>query len=154
MNSKRAWMVLLLLVSTIAVAQQTSNQEKQSPQLETAKFSVQDANDVLAKLREGLEAHSQRKFLAVFDADKMDAYVSFQDGLQAFFTHYENFRVNIHSIQVSALDDKGAVIATFQMEATPRNGNPLRREGQLRLELEHSAKGWRIVSLNPRNFFS
>jgi hypothetical protein len=121
---------------------------------DTSVFTQREANDVLGQIRDGLEGHSQRLMLGAFDSDKMDGYLSFEDQIEAFFTHYEGIRVNIRIIQSSVEAGKGVVTASFQMEATPRNGNPLRREGQLRFELEHTKKGWRVVDVSPRSFFS
>ncbi len=121
---------------------------------DTAVFSQREANDVLGQIRDGLEGHSQRLMLGAFDADKMDGYLSFEDQLEAFFERYEGFRVNIRIIQSNIEGGKGIVTATFTMEATPRSGMPTRREGNLRFELEHTKKGWKIVDFNPRGFFS
>src|SRR4051794_16329305 len=56
-------------------------------------FSDQVANNVLNDIRDGLEAHSQRLMLSAFDADKMDGYLTFEDQIQAYFEHYDGFRV-------------------------------------------------------------
>jgi len=120
---------------------------------DTSVFSQREANDVLGQIRDGLEGHSQRLMLGAFDGDNMDGYLSFEDQIEAFFNRYEGFRVNIRIIQSSVEGNKGIVTASFQMEATPRSGNPLRREGQLRFELEHGKKGWKVVDVSPRSFF-
>ncbi len=143
---------LLIAVSVFSVAQQTTN-EKPAPAPESTAFNVGDANAVLAQVREALEGHSPRKFLAIIAADKMGGYVSFRDQMEAFYSRYDNIRVNIRSIQTSSDGDKGIITASFQMETTPRSGNVVRREDQLRIELERTDKGWRIVELNPRSFF-
>jgi hypothetical protein len=62
--------------------------------------------------------------------------------------------VNIRSIRVTAESGKGFITAAFQMEMTPRAGDALRRESQLRIELQRTEKGWRIVEIDPLSFFS
>lgn len=129
-------------------------QTKENAQDAQATLSQRDADDVLGQIRDGLEGHSQRMMLRVFDREKMNGYLAFDDQLEAFFTQYEGIRVNIRIIQSSVEGGKGVVTANFQMEATPRNGSAVRREAQLRFELEHTHQGWRVVDVSPRSFFS
>jgi hypothetical protein len=51
---------------------------------------------------------------------------------------------------------KGVVLVDIQLEEIPRGATspPVRKNGQMRFELERGRKGWKIVDLNPRNFFS
>ncbi|HVJ04304.1 MAG TPA: hypothetical protein VM578_01380 [Candidatus Saccharimonadales bacterium] len=120
-----------------------------------ATFDERAAAQVLGTIRDGLEGHSQRLLLSAFDAEKMDGFLTFQDQIEAYFTRYEGFRVNLRIIQTSVENNRGAILAEFQLENDPRGGGRIsRREGQLRFELERGAKGWKIVDLNPRGFFS
>jgi hypothetical protein len=50
---------------------------------------------------------------------------------------------------------KGIALVEMQMEAEPRQGrgNALRRDEQIRFELERGQKGWKIVDFRPRDFF-
>ena len=134
-------------------AKKNSDDEQAGAQ-DASTFGRREANDVLGQIRDGLEGHSQRLMLRAFDGDKMDGYLSFQDQLDAFFTEYEGIRVNIRIIQTSMEAGKGVVTANIQMEATPRNGSAIRREAQLRFELEHTTEGWRVVNVSPLSFFS
>jgi ketosteroid isomerase-like protein len=85
----------------------------------------------------------------------MDGYQEFEDQIDAYFTRYEGFRVTFRILQISEENDRGVILAEFQTESDPRGGGrSSRREGQLRFELERGAKGWKIVDLNPRGFFS
>lgn len=129
-------------------------QTKENAQDVQATLSQRDVNDVLGQIRDGLEGHSQRMMLRAFDREKMNGYLAFEDQLEAFFTQYEGIRVNIRIIQSSVEGGKGVVTANFQMEATPRNGSAVRREAQLRFELEHTNNGWRVIDVSPRSFFS
>lgn len=128
----------------------------QEDALDTSVFSEGVAGQVLGALRDGLEGHSQRRMLAVFDADKMDGYLTFEDQVQAFFDRYEAFRVHFRIAQTTVEGSRGVVLVDFEMEEIPRGGNqpPLRKNSQVRFEFERGRKGWKIVDFRPRGFFA
>ncbi len=129
--------------------------KEQNDELNTEVFSSAVANDVLGLIRDGLEGHSQRLLLSAFDGDKMDGYLSFEDQIQAMFDRYEGFRVHYRILQQSVENNKGIVLALFEMEELPKNGGPPQRKAQqVRFELERGRKGWRVVDYGPRGFFS
>jgi hypothetical protein len=145
------------LLSFAASKQNASKQNaaKQNSDADTAVFDERAAAQVLSTLRDGLEGHSQRRFLSAFDGEKMDGFLTFQDQIEAYYTRYEGFRVTFRIIQTSEENNRGVILADFQVENEPRGGGRIsRREGQLRFELERGPKGWRIVDFNPRGFFS
>ncbi|MFI5090318.1 MAG: hypothetical protein ACHP7P_09705 [Terriglobales bacterium] len=122
----------------------------------TEVFSTAVANSVLNDLRDGLEGHTQRLMLSAFDADKMDGYLQFEDQIEAFFNKYTSFSVYFRIAQSATEGPKGIVLVDIQLEEIPR-GNaspPIRKNGQMRFELERGKKGWKIVDFSPRNFFS
>lgn len=170
---------LLLLAWEVAPAAQVSSQDpndspgqQQQPQPDqsngktrqkdkkdepsTEVFSTAVANNVLNDLRDGLEGHTPRLLLSTFDADKMDGYLEFEDQIQAFFNRYESFRVYFRIAQSATEGPKGVVLVDIQLEEIPRGATspPVRKNGQVRFELERGRKGWKIVDFNPRNFFS
>ncbi|MGC2322773.1 MAG: hypothetical protein WA463_09105 [Terriglobales bacterium] len=124
--------------------------------LNTEVFSTAVANNVLNDLRDGLEGHTPRLLLSAFDRDKMDGYLEFEDQIQAFFNRYESFRVYFRIVQSSTDGPKGIVLVDIQLEEIPRGATspPVRKNGQMRFELERGKKGWKIVDFNPRTFFS
>lgn len=124
--------------------------------LNTQVFSTAVANNVLNDLRDGLEGHTQRLMLSVFDPDKMDGYLQFEDQVEAFFNRYEAFTVYFRIVQSSTEGPKGIVLVDVQLEEIPRGATapPVRKNGQIRFELERGRKGWKIVDFNPRSFFS
>ena len=128
----------------------------QQDDLTATVFSDAVAQDVLGKLRDGLEGHSQRLMLSAFDDDKMDGYLAFEDQLEAFFNKYEGFTVHFRIAQSTTEGAKGIVLADIQMEEIPRGGAapPVRKQTQMRFELERGRKGWRIVDFRPRGFFA
>ena len=117
-------------------------------------FSDAVANNVLNDVRDGLEGHTQRLMLSAFDQDKMSGYLSFEDQIEAFFQKYSEFRIYFRIVQSSVEGSKGLVLVDCQLEETPRSGTPVRRNSQLRFEMERGKKGWKIVDFNPRGFFS
>jgi hypothetical protein len=131
--------------------------DKNKPQdaYDSAIFSQAVANRVLSDLRDGLEGHSQRLVLSAFDQDKMDGYLTFEDQIEAMMQRYDSFRVHFSITQSTIEGPKGVVLVDWQMEEIPRTGGaPIRRNGQVKFEMERGRKGWKIVDFNPRGFFS
>lgn len=119
-------------------------------------FSDAIANSVLNDIRDGFEGHTQRLLLSAFDQDKMDGYLQFEDQIDMMFQRYSMFTVHFRIVQSSVEGPKGIVLVDFQMEEVPKgtNPNPIRKSSQIRVELERGKKGWKIVDINPRGFFS
>ena len=122
----------------------------------TEVFSSAVANSVLGDIRDGLEGHTQRLMLSAFDADKMDGYLQFEDQIEAFFNKYSTFSVYFRIAQTATDGPKGIALVDIQLEEIPRGSAspPIRKNGQMRFELERGKKGWKIVDFSPRNFFS
>jgi len=144
----------LVMALSMAALSQLAPAPAAAPQAAAAPFTVNDANEILSKFREALAAHSQPKLFALLDADRMPGYHSFEDQIKSYFSRNETIRVNVHSIQASGENDNGVITATFEVEVTPRYGSAMRKQAQLRFQLERSAKGWLIVDINPSGFFS
>lgn len=118
-------------------------------------FPERIANDVVGTVRDGLEGHSMRLMLSAFDGDKMDGYLSFEDQIENYFHRYEAFRVHFRVANVAIEGTKGVILVDAQLEQTPANGGmPARKSSQLRFEIELGKKGWRIVDMRDRGFFS
>ncbi|MGI9102042.1 MAG: hypothetical protein ACR2IF_06320 [Terriglobales bacterium] len=118
-------------------------------------FTSAVANSILTDLRDGLEGHSPRLTLSVFDQDKMDGYLTFEDQIESMFAKYSQFRVHFRISQATVEGPKGVALVDFELEEIPlQGGMPLRRNGQVRFEMERGRKGWKIVDFNPRGFFS
>jgi hypothetical protein len=145
----------LLLLSLILCFSVLSFAAEKQKDADAGVFDERTAAQVLGTIRDGLESHSQRRFFAAFDGDKMDGFLTFQDQIEAYFTLYEGFRVSLRIVQTSEENNRGVILADFQVEGEPYGGGRVsHREGQLRFELERGAKGWKIVDFNPRGFFS
>jgi len=122
----------------------------------TEVFSSAVANSVLGDIRDGLEGHTQRLMLSAFDGDKMDGYLQFEDQIEAFFNKYSTFSVFFRIAQTATDGPKGIALVDIQLEEIPHGSAspPIRKNGQIRFELERGKKGWKIVDFNPRGFFS
>jgi len=132
------------------------NKKQKDDTVDTSVFDERAAADVIGTLRDGLEGHSDRLMLSAFDDNKMDGYLSFEDQIEAMFQKYDAFTVHTQIMSASAEGDKGIAVVRFQMEELPRGGSavPSRKETEIRFELEKGKKGWKIVDLRPRGFFS
>ena len=122
-------------------------------------FSDRVIENVMRDLKDGMEGHMQRLVLSVFDDNQMDGYLQFEDQIEQFFNKYDAFRIHYRIIQNSVEGGKGIAVVEMQMEAIPRSGSgigsgtQLRRDQQIRFELERGKKGWKIVDFRPRDFF-
>jgi hypothetical protein len=122
---------------------------------DASEFSEAVANEVLAQVRNGIEARNQRLVLSAFDREKFGGYLGFEDQLQGFFEKYESFRTYFRVLQTSVEGGKGVVLAEFDIECTPVGGGAaMRRNNQLRFELQKGSRGWKIVDMRPRGFLS
>ena len=131
------------------------NKNSNVDDLNAGTFSESVAEAVTRRLRDALEGHSQRLMLSAFDADKMNDYPGFEGQIEAFFDHYVSFRVHIRILQATAEAEKGIILTDFEMEALPSGeAAPLRKHDEIRLELERGSKGWKIVEIKSRDFFS
>ncbi len=132
-----------------------NKKQKKENAADSAVFDERTAASVLGTIRDGLEGHSQRRLLSAFDRDKMDGFLTFEDQIDAYFSVYQSFRISMRIVQTSEENNRGVILADFQIENTPSGGGPVSsRQAQLRFELERGPKGWKIVDFNPRNFFS
>ena len=120
-----------------------------------ATFSRGTAEDLLGQVRDGLEGHMYRSMLRAFDGDKMDGYLSFEDQLEHYFEKYSAFRMHYRIADVTVEGNKGVALVDVELEQTPANNStPQRKRAQLRFVMENSKKGWKIVDLQDRGFFS
>lgn len=146
--------------ATSSAQEKASKKEKnkkadEADDLNATTFSGPVASVVTRRLSDALEGHNRRLMLSLFDADKMDDYPGFEAQITAFFDHYASLRVHLRIVQVTTEGEKGIILSEIEMESLPGGeAAPVRKHDELRLELERGNKGWRIVSLTPRDFFS
>jgi hypothetical protein len=119
-------------------------------------FSDAVAEDVLRQLGNGLQGHNEGRMLSVFDRDVMDGYLNFSDQVSAMFQQYDSFRVHYNIDQTTGDGTKGVALIDFEMEEVSGSGGvqPVYKHEQLRFEMQRGKKGWKIVNVKPRTFFS
>jgi hypothetical protein len=123
---------------------------------EPAQFNNEVASRLLEQVTQGFLTSNQGQVLAAFDAARMKNYGQFRDSIVTLFAKYESFRAAYRLRQSWPQGDRGVVMVEFELEGTPLNEGalPFRRSAQLRFEFQRGRKGWRIVDLAPRAFFS
>lgn len=145
---------------TSSAQEKASKKEKnkktdEADDLNATTFSGPVASVVMRRLSDALEGHNRRLMLSLFDVDKMDDYPGFEGQIIAFFDHYASFRAHIRIVQTTTEGETGLILSDIEMESLPAGeAPPARKHDQLRFELKRGNKGWRIVNLTPRDFFS
>lgn len=117
-------------------------------------FSEDDALRILDHLSQSLESNNQDGFLKAFDPGQMPSWNEFREQIASFFTAYQEFVTHYHLRQVSMDGDHAVVLADFELQVRAAQGQPFRKQAQLRLVLAWNGKEWKIVDLSPRAFFS
>lgn len=94
--------------------------------------------------------------LSVFDRDGMDGYLNFSDQIAALFQRVDAFRLHYTIEQATGEGAKGTGLVDFELEELPSTGNiePILKHDQLTFEMVRGKKGWKIVDVSPRAFFS
>jgi hypothetical protein len=142
-------LIALLVCATLAA--QTSPR----PQLTPPTFDAQAASRMLLQLSEALQAHSQNRFLALFDLDAIKEGALFKQQINSFFGQADSIRVHLNLVDTSVDGDKASLAVDAEMEAQPRDGGaPTRRNEQLNFAVARSGNKWKFVDVQARSFFS
>ncbi|MFB3915310.1 MAG: hypothetical protein ACE14M_01165 [Terriglobales bacterium] len=146
---------IVLLTSCFCLSSQ-ANPPEQTGTAQAETFSDAVAEKAMDTLRRGLIGHSPELMLSAFDRDKMPGYSAFADQVRAFFEQYDSFRVYARILHSSVENGRGIATLQFELDETPRDPtvSPIRKIAEVRLEFERGAKGWKIVEIRPRKFFS
>ncbi len=115
-------------------------------------FTENTASKLLSQIAEGLQGHSSRKMLLVFDLTRMNSGPLFKEQITAFFNQYDSIRVHFKLIEVK----DNTVTVDAEMDATPLSDihPPQHKSAQLRFTATRVQNGWKFIDLDPRNFFS
>jgi len=117
-------------------------------------FTEEDAVRILDNLSQALEANDPDGLLKAFDRDQMPNYDSFRDQIFNFFGAYPEFLTHYHLRQVAMEENRALMLTDFELQERSPQGQPVRKQAQLRFLLRWNGKQWKIVDLNPRAFFS
>ncbi len=123
----------------------------------TQAFDLSDeiTRDVLTNFQRGMETHNLDKVLDVFDPDGMKDYAQFRGQMTAFFRLHDSIKFRYQLLQATADKDLGSAVADVDMEAESTDILPTtqRHSTQMRFQLKREAKGWKVIGLQPQNFF-
>jgi hypothetical protein len=129
----------------------------QAPPSEDA-FSLSDQviQDVLGPLRTGMETQNIKQVMSIFDKGEMSNYGDLQQQINAFLSQYQEVHFRYQILQATAQDEHASATAELDMDAIPYQASmiPARRSVQMRFQLKHEAKGWRVVGFSPSDFFN
>jgi len=118
-------------------------------------FTERTAADMLGQMAESLKAHSQKKFVALFDVPQMKDSGRFKQQLDLLFSQTESIRVHLNLMETSAENSRGTMAVDAEMELQPLNGGTAERQsGRLTFVAVKSGKAWKFIDVQPRSFFS
>jgi hypothetical protein len=134
---------------------QGQSTDQPSGALSATDLSDEVIKDVLSDFQRGFETHNLDKVLRVFDADAMADFSQFRDQMVAYFRLHESFKLRYQLLQVNADKDLGTATADIEMDEDPLDTlpTPKRRSTQMRFQIQHTPRGWRIIGLRPMEFF-
>jgi hypothetical protein len=143
-------LALMALLVCATLAAQTAPQQP-TP----ATFDAQAASRMLLQLSEALQAHSQNRFLDLFDLDTMKQGALFKQQINSFFGQADSIRVHLNLVDTSVDGEKAGLAVDAEIEAQPRDGGaPTRRNEQLNFAVARARDKWKFVDVQPRSFFS
>ncbi len=131
----------------------TSSPEKPSkPDLtKNEAFSEGVADTLISRIAQGMTRRNPKIVLAAFDPAKFPDYPAFAERTAALLDQYDSFRTFYRIISTSREGTKASSQVDITMERSSKNSGhvPVRTHAQARFDFERSAKGWRIVAMNP-----
>ena len=159
MKYLRCSVFLLLLVtasgfSSVAAAgraRQSGAGKEELPQREDPERAI---TGMIRQMQMDLEGASSRGFLSHIDAATFDDYPRFEDMIDRL-TRENSLRVYFRQVSSSVRETSAQTVIDAEMEMTRKDSAipGERRRQQLILNLEQTRRGWKIVSLSPREFF-
>jgi hypothetical protein len=119
-------------------------------------LSDEVVRDVLTDLQRGVETQNLARVMESFDPQNMKDFAQFREQMAAFFRRYDNVRFRYQLLQVSSDNGLGFAIADIDMDADPSDilPTPQRRSVQMRFQMKRGPKGWKVIGLQPADFFS
>lgn len=146
--------LLCMALSLIAACMCSAQAQHSQPPAQTS-FTEKTASDLLVRLSEALESHSQRKMLGLFDLSQMKGGGSFKQQINLLFSQTDLIRVHLNLVETSAAGERPSFTVDAEMDAQPANGGPAwRRNERLSFEVANAGGSWKLVEIQPRSFFS
>jgi hypothetical protein len=155
------WFMLAMLVAAPGFVQpaylSAAPMQKKGGKEEGGK--KQDPERALTQLIRGmqvdLESSSSNGFLSSIDSAKFEDYPRFEDMIDRL-TREDTLRVNFRQSSHSIHESNAQTIVDADMEISRNNsaGQRDRRHQQMVIDFELTSRGWKIVNITPRDFFS
>ena len=120
-------------------------------------LSDQVIQDVLEPLRNGIaDPRHEPDVLSVFDKQSCLATRTLQQQFRSFFRSVQRGQFPLPDPAGYRRQGPWSATAEIEMDALPyeATGMPARRSVQMRFQLKLDPKGWKIVELQPADFFS
>jgi hypothetical protein len=119
-------------------------------------FTARDVARLLDQISSGLVDHDRKQILGAFDLNRMTEGPLFAQQITSFLAHTGIIRVHYNTIEAGMEDGNGVASVDFEMDADQRDDNlpPVRKQDRLRLVVENTSAGWKLIDVQPRSFFS
>jgi hypothetical protein len=154
----RAFVVAVILLIGYLIS---APAQSPSPAPSETAFTDRTASTLLRQLSEALQGHSEKKFLALFDLQKMNGGQLFKQQISALLSHSESIRVHLNlletdtSIRVDKPVADGAMAVEAEMEVQPAGGGAAwRRSERLVFTVVRAGRSWKFDGISPNSFFS
>ena len=101
-----------------------------------------------------LEGSSSSGLLGKIDSAKFDDFPRFQDMVERLVRE-DTLRVYFRQVTNSVVDDVAQTMLDAEMEMTRKDSTAPaeQRRQQITIDLERTARGWKITKITPRDFF-
>jgi hypothetical protein len=117
-------------------------------------FTDKTASELLLQMSETLEAHSLKRFMALFDVSQMKSGGLFRQQVTLFFSQTDSIRVHLNLVETAVENERATLSVDAEMDTQPNNGPAWRKNEQLTLVLASAGGSWKIVDIQPRSFFA
>src|SRR5438132_5627438 len=153
---------LALIACALSVAQQTESAAAPAPKpaakdaLLQETFDASAADALMGRIGEGIAGHDRKLLLSAFDKEKYPNFNELRMLVNGWMDRNRRFLVHYKMLASSMQGPRGAATARFEIETAPRDADfpPYRRNVLVKIEAERSKDGWRVVLLQPEDFFS
>jgi hypothetical protein len=110
---------------------------------------------VLRNYTNGMEMMSSSAALAMVDRDRFIDYPRFEEELTNFLRSLGEMRLFVREINTQLGNNSAVMVVDVRMVFTSRQDASLRgeRASQITFDFQRTDRGWKIIEINPRNFF-
>ncbi len=110
---------------------------------------------LIRQMQMDLEGSSSRGFLGNINYAKFDDYPRFEDMIERL-TRENILRVYFRQVSNSIQGDNAQTIIDAELEMARKNSPARlqRRRQQVVIDFERTSRGWKIINITPRGFFS